>query len=141
VKLAILISLVLAAALGVAACGGQSKEDKAKSQVCDARDDLSKQVSSLKGLTPATITADKVKSSLTSIQDDLKKIANAQGDLNDTRKKQVQDATQTFGSALSSIAGNLGSSLSVADAKTQLTTALQQLSTAYQQSFAKVDCG
>jgi hypothetical protein len=139
VRVWILIALALAATLVVAACG-ESKQDKAKKQVCGARDDLSKQVSSLKTLTPATVTADKVKTSLTAIQDDLKKIADAQGDLNDARKKQVQDATQTFGSALSSIASNLGSSVSVADAKTQLTTALQQLSTAYQQSFAKVDC-
>jgi len=141
VKVWILVSLALAAALGVAACGGQSKADKAKSQVCDARSDISKQVNELKGLTPSTITADKVKNALTSIQNDLKKIADAQGDLNAERKKQVQDATNAFGSSLSSIASSLGSSLSIADAKTQLTTALQQLGTAYQQSFAKVDCG
>lgn len=135
----ILISLALAATLAVAACG-ESKQDKAKNQVCSARDDISKQVSSLKALTPATVTADKVKTSLTAIQDDLKKIAGAQGDLNDARKKQVQEANAAFGSALSSIASDLGSSLSIADARTKLSTALADLSTAYQQSFAKVDC-
>ena len=135
----ILISLALAATLAVAACG-ESKQDKAKNQVCSARDDISKQVSSLKALTPATVTADKVKTSLTAIQDGLKKIAGAQGDLNDARKKQVQEANAAFGSALSSIASDLGSSLSIADARTKLSTALADLSTAYQQSFAKVDC-
>jgi hypothetical protein len=139
VKAWILISLALAATLAVAACG-ESKQDKAKNQVCSARDDISKQVSSLKALTPATVTADKVKTSLTAIQDDLKKIAGAQGDLNDARKKQVQEANAAFGSALSSIASDLGSSLSIADARTKLSTALADLSTAYQQSFAKVDC-
>jgi hypothetical protein len=138
-KVWILISLVLAAALGVAACG-ESKEDKAKNQVCDARSNISKQVNDLKSLTPSTVTADAVKNSLTSIQDSLKQISGAQGDLNDARKQQVQEANAAFGSALSSIASDLGQSLSAADAKTQLTSALQQLSTAYQQSFAKVDC-
>jgi hypothetical protein len=139
VKLLILISLALAATVAVAACG-ESKEDKAKKQVCSARDDIGKQVSSLKSLTPATLTADSAKNSLTAIQNDLKKISDAQGDLNDTRKKQVQDANATFGSALTSIASDLGSSLSAADARTKLTSALQELSTAYQQSFAKIDC-
>jgi hypothetical protein len=140
VKVRIPVLLALAATLAVAACG-ESSQDKAKSQVCDARSDISKQVNELKGMTPATVTVDGVKNALTAIQNDLKKIAGAQGDLNDARKKQVQEANATFGSALSSIASDLGSSLSVADAKTKLTTALQQLGTAYQQSFAKVDCG
>ena len=97
----ILITLALAATLGVAACG-ESKQDKAGNQVCSARSDLQKQVNEL--------------------------------------KEQVQDATRQFTSALSSIGSDLGQSLSAADAKTQLQTALQQLATAYQKSFAKVDC-
>jgi hypothetical protein len=140
VKVRILISLVLAATLAVAACG-ESKADKAKNTVCDARSDISKQVNELKGMTAATVTADGVKNSLTAIQNDLQKISDAQGDLNDERKKQVQDATATFTSSLQSIAGDLGSNLSAAGAKTQLTTALGELSTAYQQSLAKIDCG
>jgi hypothetical protein len=139
VRVWILITLALAATLGVAACG-ESKQDKAGNQVCSARSDLQKQVNELKGLTPATLTVDGVQQSLSAIQNDLKKIAGAQGDLNDERKKQVQDATSQFTSALSSIGSDLGQSLSAADAKTQLQTALQQLATAYQESFAKVDC-
>jgi phosphoglycerate-specific signal transduction histidine kinase len=139
VKALIVISLALAATVAVAACG-ESKEDKAKKQVCSARDDIGKQVSSLKSLTPANLTADGVKSSLTAIQNDLKKISDAQGDLNDARKKQVQEANATFGSALTSIASELGQSLSAADARTQLVSSFQELSTAYQQSFAKLDC-
>jgi hypothetical protein len=140
VKVRILVTLALAAALAVAACG-ESKADKAKSQVCDARSDISKQVNELKGLTPATVTSDGVKTALTSIQNDLKKITDAQGDLNAERKQQVQDATSQFTSALSSISGQVGQSLSAADAKTQLQTATQQLADAYQTSLAKVDCG
>jgi hypothetical protein len=139
VRVWILVTLALAATLGVAACG-ESKQDKAGNQVCSARSDIQKQVNELKGLTPTTVTVDGVQKNLTAIQDDLKKIGDAQGDLNDARKKQVQDATSQFTSALSSIGSDVGQSLSAADAKTQLQTALQQLATAYQQSFAKVDC-
>jgi hypothetical protein len=140
VKVGILVTLALAAALAVAACG-ESKEDKAKNQVCDARADISKQVNELKGLTAATVTTDGVKSALTSIQNDLQKISDAQGDLNAERKQQVQNATTQFTSSLSSIASDLGQSLSAADAKTQLQTNLQSLADAYQKSLAKVDCG
>jgi len=126
-------------ALVVTACG-ESKADKAKKQVCSARSDIQKQVNDLKALTPSTVTVDKVKSSLTSIQDDLKKITSAQGDLNAQRKQQVQSANQEFTSQLQSIAGDLGSSLSLSQASTQLQTALGQLAGAYQSSLAKIDC-
>jgi hypothetical protein len=39
-----------------------------------------------------------------------------------------------------SIAGSVVKSTSLSDAKAQLTSALQQLGTAYKQSFARVDC-
>ena len=60
-KLTILI--LLASALFVGACGGQSKADKAKGQVCDARADIQTQVKKLQGLTPATVTLNGVKDS------------------------------------------------------------------------------
>ena len=41
-KRPLVLLLLLAAAVCLAACG-QSSEDKAKSQVCDARADISKQ--------------------------------------------------------------------------------------------------
>ncbi|HEX6460806.1 MAG TPA: hypothetical protein VF032_17960 [Thermoleophilaceae bacterium] len=137
-KLSILI--LLASALFVVACGSQSKSDKAKSQVCDARSDIQAQVKKLQGLTPATFTVNGVKDSLTAIQNDLKKIADAQPDLTASRKQQVKSANEKFTSELQSILGNIGTNLSASGAKTQLQSALQQLANAYQQSFAKVDC-
>ena len=41
---------------------------------------------------------------------------------------------------MQSIAGSIGKSTSLSQAKTQLSSALQQLGTAYKQSFAGVDC-
>lgn len=131
--------LALMAGLGLGACG-ESKQDKAKSTVCDARAGISKQVDQLKGLTLSTVTVDGVQSSLKAISSDLSKIKDAQGDLSGDRRQQVQDATTTFTSQLQSIAGSIGKSTSLSDAKAQLTSALQQLGTAYQQSFARVDC-
>lgn len=138
-KLSILI--LLASALFVVACGGQSKSDKAKGQVCDARSDIQAQVKKLQGLTPATVTVNGVKDSLTAIRNDLKKITDAQPDLSSSRKQQVQSANQEFKSQFETILSNVGKSLSVSNATTQLQAALQQLGSAYQKSFAKVDCG
>ncbi len=134
---ALLLALVAAFALG--ACG-ESKEDKAKTTVCDARSDISKQVQRLKSLTISTATTDEVQSSLKAINSDLSKIKDAQGDLSDKRRQQVEDANKAFTSQLQDIAGSLGKSTSLSDAKAQLTSALQQLATAYQQSFARIDC-
>jgi hypothetical protein len=131
--------IALLATLGLSACG-QSKQDKAKTTVCDARADISKQVDKLKGLTVSTVTVDGVQSSLKAIQSDLSKIKDAQGDLSGDRRTQVQDATKTFTSQVQSIAGSVGKSTSLSEAKAQLTGALQQLGDAYKQSFAKVDC-
>jgi hypothetical protein len=131
--------LVLIAALALGACG-ESKEDKAKSTVCDARADIGKQVDKLKGLTITTASASAAQESLKAINSDLSKITDAQGDLSDDRRQQVETANKAFTSQLQSIAAGLGSSTSLSDAKSQLSSALQQLATAYKTSFARVDC-
>jgi Tfp pilus assembly protein PilP len=131
--------LVLIAALALGACG-ESKEDKAKSTVCDARADIGKQVDKLKGLTITTASASAAQKSLKAINSDLSKITDAQGDLSDDRRQQVETANKAFTSQLQSIAASLGSSTSLSDAKSQLSSALQQLATAYKTSFARVDC-
>jgi uncharacterized protein YjbJ (UPF0337 family) len=131
--------LALVAALALGACG-ESKEDKAKSAVCDARADISKQVDKLKGLTVSTVTIDGVQESLKAIRSDLSKIKDAQGDLSSDRRQQVEDANKAFTSQVQSIVGSVGKSTSLSDAKAQLTSAVQDLAAAYQQSFARVDC-
>jgi hypothetical protein len=134
------IALAVAAlALALAACG-ESKQDKAKSQVCDARADIQKQVNTLQSLTPATVTVDSVKNSLNSIGDSLKKIAGAQSDLNAERKQQVQSANDQFVSEFKSVTSEVGQNLSIANSRTKLQAAAQQLAAAYKSTFAKVDC-
>lgn len=135
----ILISLLAVAALAFAGCG-ESKEDKAKKQVCSARSDIQKQVNELSNLTAATATTEGVKDSLSSIQSDLNKISDAQSDLNAERKQQVQAANDKFVSEFKSITSQIGQNLSIGNAEAKLQAAAQQLAAAYKSTFAAIDC-
>lgn len=139
VRYALLLS-ALALGLAVAGCG-QSDEDKAKADVCDARDDIQANVKELQSLTLGSVTADKVRSSLNAIKDDLQKIVDAQGDLSDSQKKQVQKANEAFKSKVKALAGDVGRSVSIEDAAKQLESDFAELATTYEQSFAPIDCG
>ena len=128
--------LITAAAVGC----GESDEEKAQTEVCDARADMQKQVDELAGLTPATATADGVEGNLNAIEDDLKQIKDARSDLSEERKQEVDSATQEFSSELESIASGLTSDLSLGGAEAKLQTAGKQLASSYQQTFAQIDC-
>ena len=126
-------------AFAIGACG-ESSEDKAQAAVCDARSDMAKQVDELKGMTAATVTTDAVKQNLDAIRSDLKDITAAQSDLSDDRRSEAQAANKAFSSSVRGIVSELGTSLSASDAKTALATALQQLATTYQSTFAPLNC-
>jgi len=134
-----MILVLVAAALALAACG-ESTQDKAQTQVCDARADIQKQVSDLSSLTLATASVDGVQSKLKAIRSSLQKIADAQGDLNAERKQQVQAANQAFRTQLSSIVSGLGNNLSLATAATKLKDAASKLADSYRQTLGRVDC-
>ena len=108
--------------------------------VCDARADIQKQVNDLKSLTLGTATLDQIRTNLTAIQDDVKKIADAQGKLSESDKQKVEKANEEFKSKLQGLAGEVGRSLSLEDAAGQLQTAFADLASTYQQAFAPVDC-
>lgn len=134
--------LVSAVSLGLAVAGcGQSDEEKAKDDVCDAVADIQKQAKELQSLTLGTATVDQVKSNLNAIEDDLTKIADAQDQLDKTRKEQVQKANETFKSQLDSLIRDLGSSESLQGAAQRLKSGIANLANAYKQSFAPIDCG
>ena len=135
-----LCAVALACALALGACGGDSKEQKASNKVCDARDDIGQQVKKLEGLTLSTATTDQISASLKAIGDDLTTIRKAQGNLSDQRRQEVQSANKAFASQVEGIVGELGSSLSLSDAKAQLTSALQQMGQSYRKTFARIDC-
>jgi hypothetical protein len=136
---------VVMLALALGACGdsgdsGESDEAKAQKTVCDARDDIGKQVDDLKSLTPATVTADAVVQNLDAIDKDLNAMNDARSNLSSDRRSEVEAANKEFESSVEGIASDLGSSLSASDAKAGIVTALQQLSASYQKAFAKLDC-
>ena len=133
----VLAVVMLVFALG--ACG-ESDEDKAQNTVCDARDDIGKQVDDLKSLTPATVTADAVTQNLEAIDNDLNDMSDAQSDLSSDRRSDVEAANKAFESSVEGIVSELGSSLSAADAKAQVVTALDQLAATYQKAFAPLNC-
>jgi hypothetical protein len=134
------LALIALFLLTLAACG-QSDEEKAKAKVCDARDDIQKQVGELQDLTLGTVTVDKVRSHLTSIRDDLQAIVDAQSDLSSSDKQKVEKANETFRSQMKALAGDLGQSLSLEDAAKQLESDLTALGTAYKQAYGPIDCG
>ncbi|HVG75867.1 MAG TPA: hypothetical protein VM824_10835 [Thermoleophilaceae bacterium] len=136
----VLVLSALALSIAFAACG-QSDEEKAKADVCDARDDIQANVKELQSLTLGTVTADKVRSSLNAIKGDLEKIVDAQGDLSDNQKQQVQKANEAFKSKVKALAGDVGRSVSIEDAAKQLESDFAELATTYEQSLAPIDCG
>ncbi len=138
-RLGLLIAGLLLIAAAVGGCG-ESDEEKAQTQVCDARADLKKQVDELAGLTVGTATVEGVEANLNAIEEDLSQIKDAQGDLNEERRQEVESATQEFSSEVEAVANDLTSDLSLSGAQAKLETAGKQLASSYQQTFAQIDC-
>lgn len=130
---------LLLSALALAACG-ESAQEKAKAQVCSARADITKQVDTLTGLTITTASVSQVKTSVEAISGDLKKIKDAQANLDPSRKEQVQNATATFATEVTKIVSGLASNLSLSNAEAQLKTAVSQLAASYKQTLAPINC-
>ena len=136
-----IVVVLLLLAAGTAVGCGESDEEKAQNDVCDARADLQMRVNNLAGLTLSTATVEGVQDDLNGIEDDLNKIKDAQGELNEERKQEVESATKEFTSQIEAIANGLTSNLSLGEAEAELRNAAQQLASSYRQTLAKVDCG
>jgi len=134
----VLLSLIVPTAL-LGACG-ESDEEKAQARVCDAGDDIGKQVKELSGLTLTTATTNQVKDNLNAIKDDLSTIADATGDLSDERGKDVRAANDEFAASVKQTAESLGKTTSIEDAASQLRHAFDQLATSDKSSFGRLDC-
>ena len=131
--------VLLSAAIALAGCG-QSKEEKATSQVCDARADISKQVDDLKGLTLTTASIAGVKQNLSAIRTNLGKIKDAQSDLKDQRREQVKAANEAFGAQVTATAQNVVKSRSLSGASTQLKASFTALGDSYRSTLGRIDC-
>ena len=127
-------------ALVASACGGDSSAEKAKTQACDARADIQKQIDTLKGLPLAAGSIDTAKTAVTAIRTDLQQIDDAAPDLKGELKGQLEQANSTFKATLQTIADKVDTSSSLPDITAALTTAGTDLQAAYQSAFANVKC-
>ena len=142
-----LIAATLAmSAAGLVACG-ESSQEKAKAEVCSARRSISEQVTKLQGLTISTSTLTEAKAGFEAIGKELTKIKNAQPNLEPARKEQVEAATKTFQTQISSLAAGIASSLgsgslssALTNAEPQLKAALTQLGTDYKSALEPINC-
>lgn len=130
---------LLCSVLAIAGCG-QSSQEKAKAQVCEARADVSKQITTLSTLTLSTSSVSQAKTGVEAIAADLKKIKGAQANLDPARKAQVEAATHTFETQLTAIVNSLTSTLSLSNAASQVQSAVTQLTTSYKQTLAPISC-
>jgi chromosome segregation ATPase len=135
---------VLAALLGSAAllvACGESEEEKAQNEVCDARADIERRVDDLAGLTLTTVSIERVTNNLEAIRDDLEKIAAEQEDLAPERRSEVEQAGQRFRSQLETTARDLVSgTTSGEEAGERAASALDELSNSFREAYAPVDC-
>jgi hypothetical protein len=134
--------VVVASLLSVfllASCG-ESSQEKAKAQVCQARSDISKEVKKLSELTLSVNAPSEAKTGLEVIGKDLTKIKDAQPDLEPARKEQVQAATRTFEAQVSTILSELVSKPSLSKLETQLKSSLTQLASSYEKALAPLNC-
>jgi hypothetical protein len=136
---AFVIVVPLLAALALAGCG-ESAEEKAKAQVCSAKSDISKQVTMLSELTLSTSILTQAKDGLEAIGSDLTKIKDAQPNLEPARKQQIEAATRTFESQVTSIVSGLVSNPSISNAEKQLKSSLTQYAKSFEKVLVSVHC-
>jgi hypothetical protein len=135
------VAAVVFAAWLLAGAFGKSDAERAQEEVCDARAGIRTEVDKLAGLTPTTVTVDAVRGSLESIRADLDAIAAARDDLSRDRRADLSAANDAFAAEVRDIAQNVLASASLAEARTQLTTATEELVASYRATADTFDCG
>jgi hypothetical protein len=127
-------------ALGAAGGGGDSDQERAQSQVCDARADIQKSIDSLRDLTLSTATADGIRQQLEGIRKELGTIRDAQGDLSADRRNQLQKANDQFADTIKNVAQTVLRSTSAQDASATVEQAADQLESTYKSTLSPIDC-
>jgi hypothetical protein len=139
VRKVLAIAVLLLGAVVLAGCG-ESAQEKATAQVCQARSDISKQAKMLSELTISTNLLTEGKTGLEAIGKDLTKIKEAQPNLAPARKQEIQAATDTFQTQVSSIVSGLISNPSLSNAEKQIKSSLTQFATSFEHALAPIDC-
>ena len=140
------VAALLLSVVALAACG-ESAQDKAKAQVCAARADINTQITKLENLQISTNLLNEGKAGFEAINADLKKIKAAQPNLEPARKEQVEAATKTFETQLSTITAGVAAKLTsgnplsaISSAGPEIKSAVTQLATDYKQALAPISC-
>jgi hypothetical protein len=137
-KVSAIVALLLAG-LMLAGCG-ESSEEKAKAQVCSARSEIQKQVKTLSELTLSTSALSQAKEGLDAIGSDLKKIKEAQPNLEPARRQQIETATHTLEGQVSSIITGFVSNPSLSNVEKQLKSSLTQYAKSFEQALTPINC-
>jgi hypothetical protein len=66
---------------------------------------------------------------------------DAQGDLSDSQKQQIQKENEAFKKKVKALAGDIGRSVSIEEAAKQLESDFAELATTYRRTLAPIDCG
>jgi vacuolar-type H+-ATPase subunit H len=136
------IFVLLFSATALVACG-ESAEDKAKTEVCDAHNEINSQIAKLESLTLSTNTPNEVKASAEAIGKSLTKIKNAASKLAPARREQVEAGVKQLESEASKIASELTSNLTAANLEATLTKLKSSVSTFganFKKALAPVGC-
>jgi aspartate oxidase len=130
----------LGAAGALVACG-ESEEEKAQNEVCDARADIQRRVDDLADLTITTASIERVTNNLEAIRDDLETIAAEQGNLEPGRRQRVEEAGRRFRSQLQATAQDVvAGAASGEEAGARIGSALDELAESFREAYAPVDC-
>lgn len=143
----IAVPLVLAAPLGLAACG-ESSQEKARKQVCAASSEISKQLTKLEALPINTSFPTEAVTSLETIAKSLKEVKDAAPDLEPARKEEVEAGTKAFLTQIGTITATLAATAiksgdteaALKAAEPKIKTAENQLKADYKQAFAALKC-
>jgi hypothetical protein len=132
-------------AIGLGGCGESQQEKSEKAAlktVCTARNDIKDRLATIKTLTPSVTALPQLKTEGEAIFEDLKRIQQAQPDLEPARKQQVQQATQTFQHEVSAVLQSMSSLTpsTLSSAGPQLQSALSRLQASYSQALGPIEC-
>ena len=134
------VAALLGSAALMVACG-ESEEEQAQNEVCDARDDIERRVDDLAGLTITTASIEQVTNNLEAIRDDLETIATEQGELEPERRQEVEQAGERFRSELEATARDFVSgATSGEEAGARAGSALDELAKSFRETYGPVDC-
>ena len=126
-------------AVSLAGCG-ESQQAKAEKTVCSAKSAIQAKVDSLQTVVPSLTTLPQIKSGVSAIVAEVKKIQGAQADLNPGRRKQVQAATSEFEQKVTSTLSHIAPSFQFASVEAELKAAVKALASSYAQALAPVQC-